>query len=149
MADREFVEALSGTEIINDVLTQIRKAMERDCNLRSSDAYGRGYSGKITLHLECFALDAAAVDMAIDLHPSKQLLDSTPETPPDADGRDVKMDMELEIPLVSNLDAVRDRSTESKAAPAPEVEDTQGPRRRSYGKPPTVGGAVDVTDTDA
>lgn len=146
MADREFVEALSGTEIINDVLTQVRKAMERDCNLRSSDAYGRGYSGKITLHLECFALDATNVDMTIDVRPTKELLESTPETPLDADGKDTVVDLELEIPLVSDLDAVRDRSTESKPAPATEAEQAQSPRRRSYGKPPTVGGAVEITD---
>ena len=81
MPNAEFVAGLSGQEIINDVLGQVRKALERDCNLRESDCYGRGYSGSIKLSLQLFDIDVAKVEAELALSPTQELLASTPETP--------------------------------------------------------------------
>jgi hypothetical protein len=147
--NEEFVAGLSGVEIINDVLGQIRKALERDCNLRESDNYGRGYSGSIKISLQLFDIDVAKIETEMTLAPTQELLKSAPETPQDADGQDVKVDLTVEIPATTDLTAVRERSNQDEP-PAPEVPVDPNvpavPQRRSYGKPPTLGGAVDVTD---
>jgi hypothetical protein len=151
VAEQQFVAGLSGQEIINDVLGQVRKALERDCNVRESDCYGRGYSGSIKLSLQLFDIDVAKIEMELPLTPTKELLASTPETPEDVDGQDVKVDVDLEIPMTTDLTAVRERSNQNEP-PAPEVPVDPTvpapvvPQRRTYGKPPTLGGAVDVTD---
>jgi hypothetical protein len=147
VAETEFVAGLSGLEIINDVLGQVRKALESSCDLRESDNYGRGYSAKVTLSLQLFDMDVAKIESETILQPTKELLAKTPETPEDADGRDVKVEVTIDIPETTDLSAVRDRINEPEP-PAPEMS-TDGivvPHRRSYGKPPTIGGAVDVTD---
>lgn len=148
MANTEFVAGLSGKEIVEDVIGQVRRSLMRDCNLRESDCYGRGYSGKITIHLDLFDIDVAKTDAEIVLSPTKELLASTPETPQDIDGKDVKVDVELEVPMTNDLNAVRERSNQTEPQ-EPELTtegDTTVPKRRSYGKPTTIGGAVDVTD---
>jgi len=138
----DFVMGLSGREIIEDVLSQIRKALQRDCNLRESDSYGRGYSGKITVHLECFAIDTAMIEATVDLKPTHQLLKEAPETPQDADGHDVMVDTEIDIPVSANVDAVRKRSEQSVPVMTTEADGTPTVRRRSYASP-VVSSAID------
>jgi hypothetical protein len=149
MPNAEFVAGLSGQEIINDVLGQVRKALERDCNLRESDCYGRGYSGSIKLSLQLFDIDVAKVEAELALSPTQELLASTPETPQDVEGQDVNVEITLDIPQDADLNAVRERSSQAEPSNVEVPVDPTAPavpQRRSYGKPPTLGGAVDVTD---
>jgi len=149
MPEATEVQGLSGTEIINDVLLRVRRALEQDCNLRDSDSYGRGYSGKIKLSLQMFALDTATVDMEMNLSPTQEFLKAHEATSQDATGSDVQIEQEIEIPLQSNLNAVREEA-ERAAQTGPTQEQIEGDarmpvHRRTYGKPPTMGGAEDVT----
>ena len=149
MPNAEFVAGLSGQEIINDVLGQVRKALERDCNLRESDCYGRGYSGSIKLSLQLFDIDVAKVEAELALSPTQELLASTSETPQDVEGQDVNVEITLDIPQDADLNAVRERSSQAEPSNVEVPVDPTAPavpQRRSYGKPPTLGGAVDVTD---
>jgi hypothetical protein len=150
MPEAAEVQGLSGNEIINDVLLQVKRALERDCNLRDTDNYGRGYSGKIKLNLQMFALDTATVDMEVTLQPTQEFLKTHEATPQDATGSDVQIEQEIEIPLQSNLNAVREaaeaaQQTGQRPEPIPEEEARMPVHRRNYGKPPTMGGAEDVT----
>jgi len=138
----EFVAGLSGEEIINDVLFQVKKALKKDCNLRESDSYGRGYSGKVVIHLDLFAIDATPVEATVDLKPTQELLKETPETPQDVEGSDVKVDATVEIPLNSNVDEVRKQSEQSVPMMSTEPDGSPVVRRRSYATP-VVSGAVD------
>jgi hypothetical protein len=145
----EVIEGLAGDEIINDVLLQIKKALQRDCNLRTSDAYGRGYSGKIKISLSCFAMDEAKVEMEVQLSPTKDFMDSHAPTPQDATGTDVQVEQEIEIPLQPNLTAIREEAKRAEQT-GPTQEQIEGDarmpvHRRTYGKPPTMGGAEDIT----
>jgi hypothetical protein len=148
----EVVEGLSGSEIITDVLLQVKKALQRDCNLRDTDSYGRGYSGKIKISISCFAMDEAKVEMEIPLSPTKEFMDSHPPTPQDATGTDVVVEQEIDIPLQQNLTEIRQAAEQAEQTgqrpPLDEeiLGDMRMPaHRRTYGKPTAGGGAEDVT----
>lgn len=141
----EYVVGLSGGEIITDILDQIEKRLRRDCNLRDSDSYGRGYLGKITIHLELQAMDTAQIDVEEVLKPSPDLPIGTEEF--SVEGvKDVVVDETIEIPLESDLTAVRDRS--DQPIPIQTLDPTTGKpeiKRRSYLRKAAIGNAVDVT----
>ena len=102
MAEELGLQGLSGIEIIDDLLAQLRKRLLGDCNLRPSDNYSRGYSAKLTYSVRCFGLDQQTIDGDLDL--GKAL-----EEP--ADGGD---DGELEIEQEEDIGEVRDRIANAK-----------------------------------
>ena len=98
-------------------------------------------------------MDEAKVDMEIDVRPTKEFLDSHPPTSLEAEGKDVQIEQEVEIPLQSNLTAAireEQKQAEQTGQNAPTAEDLAGDarmpaHRRTYGKPQASGGAEDVT----
>ncbi len=68
MADT-MIEGLSGTEIIQDVLDQIKRKLMYSCDLRDSDSYGLGYSGTITISLKLYGMDATPVEVEVIIPP--------------------------------------------------------------------------------
>jgi hypothetical protein len=93
----DFVEALSGEEIVIDLCSQLAEKLRKDCNLRESDSYQGGYMAKITVHLEAYGMDTATVD-------------ATVATGTEQDHPDELLDAEYEIPVEPLLNVVRERS---------------------------------------
>ena len=96
--EEEYVEGLSGHEIIADVQDQVGDALRKDCNLRASDAYTGGYDGWIEIHLNLHGLDTAKVTTKIVMN--------SPVEDPDQQSVNVRVD----IPLEPALNLVRERS---------------------------------------
>jgi hypothetical protein len=147
-------EGLSGTEIIDDVLAQIKRKLLTSCNLRDSDNYGQGYSAEIKISMKMYAMDATPDEFTVNIAPKGLPPVSTEEvivTP-----FDVAED--LTIPQELDLEAVRERIKEpAPLPPASEEEENRMPARlkRKYTKrtgvasleQPAMGGAVDL-DSD-
>jgi hypothetical protein len=93
----EYVEPLSGEEIVIDLCSRIAEKLRADCNLRESDAYSGGYMAKVTVHLEAYGMDTANVDVAV--------VTGKPQDTPDE-----LLDTEYEIPREEALNKVRERS---------------------------------------
>lgn len=140
----EFVEGLNGDEIIEDFLDQIRKRLKGDCNLRSTDSYGRGYSGKASVHLELYALDVSKVDFDADFAP-KELPPTPTET---VSVHPLTVDEKVEVANEPNLKLVRSRLGKHEVEPAG-AEPVRETGRRKYGNRGSLertasGGAVDI-----
>jgi hypothetical protein len=134
----EYVEPLTGEEIVIDVCSQIATWLRRDCNLRDSDSYQGGYRGTVKLRLDLFGMDQVTVEVEIPVSLPLQVQngDGTP---------DQVIDAELEIPAESSLNTVRERSDQ----PIPTLTNEGGqpvvkPRRYVRGdrKIQTQGGAT-------
>jgi hypothetical protein len=100
VANDDYVEPLTGEEIIIDLCSQLAEKLRQDCNLRETDSYENGYSAKITVHLEAFGLDTAAVDVEVSAGNQQ----GNPENP------DELLDTTYEIPAETSLNKVRERS---------------------------------------
>jgi hypothetical protein len=109
MAEDDYVEPLSGEEIVIDLCSQLAEKLRNDCNLRESDSYQGGYSAKITVHLEAYGMDTATVDA--------QVVTGKPQDSPDE-----LLDTEYEIPVEPALNVVRERSEQ----PVPTLADEGG-----------------------
>jgi hypothetical protein len=96
----EYVEPLSGEEIVIDLCEQLAAKLRTDCNLRATDAYSGGYSAKITVHLEAYGMDTASVDVQI-------------ETGKQKDNPDELLHAEFDIPVEPALNIVRERSEQA------------------------------------
>jgi hypothetical protein len=127
-----FVMPLSGEEVIGDVLDQIAKGLRRDCNFRGSDAYSGGYEGKIMIKLTLRGIDAPQVEMEIPILPDKSVV---LEDSAEYKLREVNVEQEVDIPLETDLNEVRERSgqvepeqTLDPTAPQPEN------KRRKYAR---------------
>lgn len=96
-ADVDYVEPLSGEEIIIDLCEQIAEHLRRDCNLRPSDAYSGGYMARVSLHVEAYGMDTASVDAELTSGKAK-------------DHPDELLDTVYEIPVEPSLNTVRERS---------------------------------------
>jgi hypothetical protein len=96
----EYVEPLSGEEIVVDLCSQIAEKLRRDCNLRDSDAYSGGYMAKVQVHLEAYGMDTVTVEAQVSTGKPK-------------DNPDELLDTEYEIPREEALNKVRERSDQS------------------------------------
>lgn len=96
--DDDYVEGLTGEEIIYDLLEQVETKLRGDCNLRDTDAYTGGYDGWIEVHLNLHGLDTAQVHTKI--------IKGTASEDPNAK----KVDARVEIELEPRLNMVRERS---------------------------------------
>lgn len=144
------VEGLSGSEVIDDVLAQIKRKLLTSCDLRDSDNYGQGYSGTIEIKLKLHAMDDIPAEFSVNIVPKVEPPVSTEEvtvTP-------VEITEKIEIPQELDLEAVRERIKEPASLPlVDETEESRMPQRlkRKYTKRgvPSLeqtasGGAVDI-----
>ena len=152
MADT-MIEGLSGTEIIQDVLDQIKLKLMYSCDLRDSDSYGLGYSGTITISLKLYGMDATPVEVEVIIPPKVEppvTNETTVVTP-------IQVEEKVEIPQELDLDVVRERIKVPEPLSEPSAaEENRMPERlkrkytRRTGVPSlettATGGAVDVTD---
>jgi hypothetical protein len=155
MADT-MIEGLSGSEIIADVLDQIKRKLSYSCDLRDSDSYGQGYSGTITISLKLYGMDATPVEIEVPIQPKVEPPVSTEQTIVTP----IQVEEKVEIPQELDLEAVRDRLKVSEPEPPQEPsaeEENRMPARlkrkytRRTGVPTleqtaTGGGAVDVNE---
>lgn len=143
-----YVEGLSGTEIIEDVVAQVRRKLLQDCNLRATDSYGKGFSAKIQIEIKAFAMDTVAINQTAEI--------AAKEPPPEPTEKiaviPVEIKQELDIPQEENLTAVRERldDPEPVLATGGEEPATQLRTKRKYTRTKTLehmaaGGAVDLT----
>jgi len=93
----EYVEGLTGEEIIIDLCSQLAEKLRKDCNLRETDCYHGGYSAKIKIHLEGYGMDTVTVEAEVS-------------TGKEQVNPDELIDTEYEIPVEPALNKVRERS---------------------------------------
>ena len=148
------IEGLSGTEIIADVLDQIKRKLMYSCDLRDSDSYGQGYSGTITISLKLHAMDNTPVDVVVPI----QSIGEPPVSTENTSIIPVEITEKLEIPQELDLESVRERLKVSEPEPEPTSEEQENrmPARlkRKYTKRTGIpsleqtaqGGAVDVNE---
>jgi hypothetical protein len=120
MAEGDYVEPLTGTEIRNDLLFHIDEKLARDCNLRETDSYAGGYHAKVSIELEAYGMDTALVTRTVEVGTAR----------PDPDER---VETTLEVPVEPALNAVRERSDQ----PVPTLTTVGGEpevRQRRYVK---------------
>lgn len=141
MPDATFVQPLSGSEVIEDFLGQIRKRLQGSCNLRSTDAYPRGYSGKFTYTLECYGVDTVIEQGELITGPHKD------------DPQTTIVHGDSEIPLEPELNAVRERSGQDEPVLATTADGNEIVRKRRYSRRvtasaplPTGGGAEEFAE---
>jgi len=105
-----YVTGLNGSEIVEDVLAQIKKQLIRDCNLRESDSYGRGYSAEISIKIKAFAMDVVEVNQTVNIAPTEE----PPVSTEDVTVIPVTLETSVVIDQEEDLLAVRDRIEEAK-----------------------------------
>jgi hypothetical protein len=129
MADGDYVEPLTGEEIITDLCCLLADKLRKDCNLRDADSYQGGYSAKVTVHLEAYGMDTANVDVEVAAGKPK-------------DDPDEVIDTTLDVPAEAALDQVRERSDQ----PVPTLAMDDGQQvvrpRRYIRRERVVGGAT-------
>ena len=144
-------EGLSGTEVIDDVLAQIKRKLLTSCDLRDSDNYGQGYSGTIEIKLKLHAMENLPAEFSIAIQPKVEppvSTETTIVTP-------LELTETIEIPQELDLEVVRERIKEPAPLPlADETEESRMPQRlkRKYTRRTGVpsleqsasGGAVDI-----
>ena len=124
MASNTFVVGLSGREIIKDILHQVETGLRKDCNLRDSDSYGQGYSGKITFELKLQALDMVVVTIPVEVQATSELQAQAAQKQPEQvevpEGstaeqivKDVDVKAVTEIGQEPDLNVVRERSKQT------------------------------------
>jgi len=155
MAD-VLIEGLSGSEVIDDVLAQIKRKLQSSCDLRDSDNYGQGYSGTIEIKLKLHAMDDIPAEFSVNIPAKVEPPVSTEEvtvTP-------VEISETIEIPQELDLEAVRERIKEpAPLPPIDEAEEARMPTRlkRKYTRRTGIpsleqaasGGAVDLDSDEA
>jgi hypothetical protein len=133
--DLKFIPALNGLEIINDLCGLITEKLSADCNLREIDGYAGGYKATVKIHIEAFGLDQANVDYEVEANE----VVPDPENP--LQEPDVVLDVDMDIPVETNLEEVRNRSAQvaSDFEIKPQIEltpegpvETPQPSRRKY-----------------
>lgn len=128
MPEGDYVEPLTGEEIIIDLCSQLAGKLRKDCNLRDTDSYSGGYHAKLTVRLEAYGMDTATVEAEVETGVEK------PEP-------DERVDITLDIPVEEALNDVRERSEQ----PVPTLTMVGGEpvvRPRRYVKQAKVGGGA-------
>jgi hypothetical protein len=127
---QDYVEGLSGEEIIIDVLDQVAAKLHGDCNLRENDNYTGGYDGYVEVHLNLHGLDKVNVKTRIIIGTEA----------PDPDQKTI--DARVDIPLVPELNTVRERSGQGIPTMAKDEDGRPVVKKRHYGK--ARGGALEI-----
>jgi hypothetical protein len=94
----DYVEGLTGEEIIVDALEQMAERLRKDCNLRENDTYTNGYDGWVEAHLNLHGVNEEKVHVKVAIGQAVE--------DPDA----IEVDAKVEIPLEPRLNVVRERS---------------------------------------
>jgi hypothetical protein len=138
---------LSGFEVVEDVLAQIRKRLHTDCSLRKEDGYSGGYSGTVTVKLNLHAVRISEVAMEIPI--TTQIAAPAAESFPPESVEAVEVDETIQIPLEPNLREIRERTLENNTEPQETEEISQGEepetttvQRRKYTRQAAMAGAV-------
>lgn len=127
-----YVNPLSGTEVVEDVLGQIRKRLATDCNLRATDGYTGGYSGTVKITLNLHAVKISEVEMEVPIV-APVAAPAVEEFPPE-DVEPVEVDEVITIPVEENLVEVRSRTEENKSNPVEEPVQTDEPETETRQK---------------
>lgn len=61
------VQGLSGHEIITDLLYQVEKQLQRDCNLTPMCCYEGGYEAEVQVKLKLHGIDVEKVDTTVSV----------------------------------------------------------------------------------
>ncbi len=149
---KNYTNPLGGHEVVNDVIAQIRKRLATDCNLRATDGYSGGYSGKINIKLNLHAVKTTTVEMEVPITTSPELNAPVPSDFPQEDLIPIEISEEIKIDLEPNLDEVRERTqdvnNELNSAPQTVEEaeletNPEGVRtKRKYTRRAALAGAV-------
>jgi hypothetical protein len=148
-----YTNPLGGHEVLADVLGQIRRRLTSDCNMRATDGYSGGYSGKITIELRLHAVRTTTVEMEIPIVQSADVVAPPADAFPSDDVEPVEIHEVIGIPVEENLLAVRDRindnsesAIEAETEKAEEAEAEQAPEehraKRKYTRRAALAGAV-------
>ena len=129
-----YTNPLGGDEVVEDILGQIRKRLATDCNLRKTDGYSGGYSGKVIVSLKLHAVRISEVEMEIAVAQSPSLAAPSVDSFPPEDVEPVEIDEEIRIPLEPNLKEVRERIEENKQEPIIEPAGTEQPETEARTK---------------
>ena len=151
MADETMVEGLSGVEIVEDFLDQIRRKLHNSCDLRDTDCYSEGYSATAEIHIKLYDVDTTSVDMKFEL-PAKV---EPPVSTEDVVVTPVEIVEKIEIPQELNVESVRERSKQGIPSPPEPVEVGEGGppfrQKRKYTRraplenvPQAQGGSVEM-----
>ena len=149
-----YVNPLSGRDVVEDILGQIRRKLVGDCSLRKEDGYSGGYSGTVTIKLRLNAVRIVEVEMEIPITQSADVIAPPVESFPPEDVEPVEIDEKIVIPVEENLITVRDRinensektiEAESEAEAEPHVEEgeTTVRTKRKYSRRAALIGAVE------
>lgn len=99
----DYVEGLTGEEIINDVLEQVAAKLRNNCDLRETDAYTGGYEGTVDVHLKLRGFDLAEVNTKIEVKAPAITQQSGQLT-------ETEIEAHVDIPVEPHLNLVRERS---------------------------------------
>jgi len=143
MSGNTVVTGLSGTEVIEDFLNHLRTQLRRDCNLRDSDSYTRGYSATASYKLKLYGVDVTEVESEVAVG-----FDNPAET------EKVEVEDVVEIPQELELNAVRERSGQEEPVMTIDTEGRPAIKKRKYQRrivseaPPEglSGGAVEIDE---
>ena len=151
-SDLNYTDPLSGSDVVADVLGQIRRKLATDCNLRQTDGYSGGYSGEVKIKLRLNAVRSVEVEMEIPIAQSPELPAPAPESFPPEDLEPIEIDELIMIPVNDNLVEVRERiaansekalEAEAEAQDAvPDTEDTTVRTKRKYTRRAALAGAI-------
>ena len=141
----DYVEGLTGEEIINDVLDQTESKLRGDCNLRGSDAYPGGYDGWVEVHLNLRGLDLAQVKTKIIVGaPAGADFSAL-----DKDAvKETLVDVHVDIPLETRLNAVRERSGQDVPTLTKDDEGKIVVKKRHYTKRTVVSGTKETEELE-
>jgi hypothetical protein len=134
------VSGLTGTEIIEDFLNHLRTKLRRDCNLRDSDSYSRGYSATGSFKIKLYGMDETPVDGEVAIG-----FDDPAET------EKVETEVNVEIEQELELNAVRERAGLEEPVLSVNSEGRPEIKKRKYTKrivseaapEPTIGGGAE------
>jgi hypothetical protein len=126
----DYVEGLTGAEVINDLLDQVAEKLRGDCNLRETDSYQGGYDGWVEVHLKLRGLDTAEVKTKIVVGAPADATFAGADTEAVTEA---VVDAKVEIPLESRLNVVRERSGQDVPTLAKDDEGRTVVKKRHYG----------------
>ena len=146
-----YTDPISGVDVIEDVVGQVRRLLQRDCNLRREDGYSGGYKGKVKIELDCFAVRTAHVEVESPLIQSPSVIAPPVDSFPPDEIEAVHVEEILVIPQNENLQEVRSRISDNTAEKLEAESETtaeaeQAPEehraKRKYTRRAALAGAV-------
>jgi hypothetical protein len=113
------VQGLNGHEVITDLLYQVEKQLQRDCNLTTMCCYEGGYEAEVQVKLKLHGIDIEKVDTTVSVGVPDQRPGTTVE-------ESVKVDRS------EQLDQVRKRSEQPIPTMSKEPDGKPVVKQRRY-----------------